>query len=101
MEDWEQTLELLLRRGWGYGFAKCLDGETGEAVYLVNLGRGTRRLSVTGSSLHDAVIAISRLAEAEDGRALSDYDPTHLPVQERARSLRYFQGGLPASGLAA
>ncbi len=101
MEDWEQTLELLLRRGWGYGFGKCLDGETGEAVYLVNLGRGSKRLSVTGGSLRDAVIAISQLAEAEDGMALFDGAPTPLPVQEQARGLRYLRGRLPAPDLAA
>ncbi len=101
MEDWDQTLELWRRRGWGYGYGKCLDAETGESLYLVNLGRGRQRLSVTGSSLQDAVIAITRLAEAEDGAVLSNSGPHPLPVQEQAGGLRYFPGWLPVPGLVA
>ena len=40
MLDWEQTLETLRRRGWGYGYGRCYDAQTGEDIYLVNLSRG-------------------------------------------------------------
>ena len=38
----------------------------------MNLGRGTKRLSVIKGTMEEAVTAISRLAEEVDGMALSD-----------------------------
>ena len=72
MKEWENTLELLRQRGWDYGYVKCLDTETGGESYSVNLGRGTKRLSVSKGSIEEAVTAISRLAEEVDGIALPD-----------------------------
>ena len=65
MLDWEQTLETLRRRGWGYGYGKCYDAQTGEDIYLVNLSRGERRLSIRKPSIEEAVTVISRLAQGE------------------------------------
>ena len=72
MQEWEHTLELLRRRGWDYGYVKCLDTESAGEIYAVNLGRGTKRLSVIKGTMEEAVAAISRLAEEVDGMALSD-----------------------------
>ncbi len=63
--DWESTLESLRRQGWGYGYGKAFDKETGGVTYLVNLGRGGRRLSISRSTIEEAVTAISRLAQTE------------------------------------
>ncbi len=46
MLDWERTLETLRLRGWGYGYGKCQDTQTGMDIYLVNLSRGEMRLSI-------------------------------------------------------
>ena len=43
MKDWENTLESLRRRGWDYGYVKCLD-ETGGDIYSVHLRRGMKNL---------------------------------------------------------
>jgi hypothetical protein len=72
MKEWENTLELLRQRGWDYGYVKCLDTETAGEIYSVNLGRGTKRLSVIKGTMEEAVNAISRLAEEVDGMVLSD-----------------------------
>ncbi len=65
MLDWERSLELLRRQGWGYGYGKCLDQKTGGEIYLVNLGRGNRRLSIIKPTIEEAVRTISRLAQKE------------------------------------
>lgn len=65
MLDWERTLELLRRQGWGYGYGKVLDKKTGDEIYLVNLGRGNRRLSISKPTVEEAVKTISRLAQKE------------------------------------
>ncbi len=70
MKEWERTLELLRQRGWDYGYVKCLDTQTAGETYAVNLGRGTKRLSVAMGTMEEAVAAISRLAEEADGMAL-------------------------------
>ena len=75
MKEWENTLELLRQRGWDYGYVKCLDTETAGEIYSVNLGRGTKRLSVIKGTIEEAVNAISRLAEEVDGMALSGRKP--------------------------
>jgi hypothetical protein len=62
MKSWEKVLESLYRQGWGYGYAKCLDVESGAEVYLVNLSRGEERLTTVRSTLEEAVRAMSRLA---------------------------------------
>jgi hypothetical protein len=72
MKEWENILELLWQRGWDYGYVKCRDTETGGEIYSVNLGRGTKRLSVIKSTIEEAVTAISRLAEEVDGMTLPD-----------------------------
>jgi hypothetical protein len=63
--DWERTLEVLRRQGWGYGFGKCHDTETGSPFFLVNLSRGDRHLSILRPTLEEAVRAINRLAQKE------------------------------------
>jgi hypothetical protein len=63
--EWERTLEVLRRQGWGYGFGKCPDTETGSPIFLVNLSRGGKRLSIFKPSLEEAVRAINRLAQEE------------------------------------
>lgn len=63
MADWEKALEYLRGQGWGYGYGKCHDPETGNPIYMVNLGRGNKRLSIFKSTLEEAVIAISSLAQ--------------------------------------
>lgn len=63
MLDWEMALESLRRQGWGYGYGKCPDPETGRAIYLVSLGRGNKRLSIFKPTIEEAVIAISSLAQ--------------------------------------
>lgn len=80
MEEWENTLELLRQRGWDYGYVKCHDKETGGENYSVNLGRGTKRLSVIKCTIEEAVTAINRLAEEVDGMALSDPELVILPI---------------------
>ncbi len=72
MKEWENTLELLRQRGWDYGYVKCLDAKTAGEIYALNLGRGTKRLSVIKGTMEEAVTAIKRLAEEVDGMALSD-----------------------------
>lgn len=62
MADWEKALEYLQGQGWGYGYGKCYDPETGRAIYIVNLGRGNKRLSIFKPTIEEAVIAISSLA---------------------------------------
>ncbi len=64
MKSWEQVLESLYRQGWGYGYAKCLDAESGAEVYLVNISRGGERLTTVSPTLEEAVRAMSRLAAA-------------------------------------
>ncbi len=59
------TLESLRRQGWSYGYGKCYDSETGGEIFLVNLGRGPRRLSIEKPSLEEAVTAISQLVEGD------------------------------------
>ncbi len=63
MIDWETTLESLRRQGWSYGYGKCPDLKTGRVIYLVNLRRGNKRLSVFKPTIEEAVIAISSLAQ--------------------------------------
>ena len=65
MLDWERTLEILRRQGWGYGYGKCHDAQTGEDIYLVNLSRGDTSLSIRKPSIEEAVTVISRLAQGE------------------------------------
>jgi hypothetical protein len=74
MKEWENTLELLRQRGWNYGYVKCLDTETGDENYLVNLSRRIKRLSIVKSTIEEAVTAISRLADEADGMALPQLD---------------------------
>ncbi len=62
---WEDVLESLHRQGWGYGYAKCLDAESGAEVYLVNLSRGDDRVTTVRPTLEEAVVASSRLAAAK------------------------------------
>lgn len=62
---WEQTLETLRREGWGYGYGKCLDAETGSELYLVNLRRGDKRLSIFKPTIEEAVTIISRMAKED------------------------------------
>jgi hypothetical protein len=52
-------------RGWGYGYGKCHDAQPGEDIYLVNLSRGDRRLSIRKPSIEEAVTVISQLAQGE------------------------------------
>ncbi len=63
--NWETILESLRQQGWGYGYGKCHDRTTGSDIYLVNLRRGSRKLSMVKPSIEEAVTAISRLAEEE------------------------------------
>lgn len=63
MQDWEMALESLRRQGWGYGYGKCHNPETGRAIYLVNLGRGNKRLSIFKPTIEEAVVAINSLAQ--------------------------------------
>lgn len=63
MADWEKALEYLRGQGWGYGYGRCDDPETGRAIYMVNLGRENKRLSIFKPTIEEAVIAISRLAQ--------------------------------------
>ena len=65
MLDWERTLEFLRRQGWGYGYGKCRDSATGDEIYLVNLRRGDKRLSILKPTIEEAVTTISRLAQEE------------------------------------
>ncbi len=62
---WETTLESLRQQGWAYGYGKCLDAATGSAIYLVNLRRGHKRLSIFKPSIEEAVTAVSRLARED------------------------------------
>ena len=62
---WEQTLETLRRAGWGYGYGKCLDAATGSEIYLVNLRRGDKRLTIFKPTIEEAVTIISRLAQED------------------------------------
>jgi phosphoribosyl-dephospho-CoA transferase len=64
MQSWEAVLESLHRQGWGYGYAKCLDAESGAEVYLVNISRGAEKLTTVRATLEEAVSALSRLAAA-------------------------------------
>ena len=59
------TLEALRRQGWGYGYGKCRDTKTGHEIYLVNLRRGDKRLTILKPTIEEAVNTISRLAEAD------------------------------------
>lgn len=63
VRDWETTLESLRREGWGYGYGKCRDTESGSEIYLVTLGRGDRRLCMEKPTMEEAVTAIRRLVE--------------------------------------
>ena len=65
MLEWEMTLESLRRQGWGYGYGKCHDRKTGSEIYLVNLRRGERRLSILKPTIEEAVTAINRLAQED------------------------------------
>ena len=65
MLKWEMTLEALRQQGWGYGYGKCLDTATGHAIYLVNLRRGDKRLTILKPTIEEAVNSISRMAEAD------------------------------------
>lgn len=62
---WEMTLESLRQLGWGYGYGKCLDSQTGSEIYLVNLRRGDKRLTILKPTIEEAVTTISRLAEED------------------------------------
>ncbi len=57
------TLETLRRQGWGYGYGKCLDSNTGHEIYLVNLRRGDKRLTILKPTIEEAVTTINRLAQ--------------------------------------
>ncbi len=63
MLDWEMTLESLRQQGWGYGYGMCHDPGTGREIYLVNLGQGNKRLSISRPTLEEAVIALKTLAQ--------------------------------------
>lgn len=63
MMNWEITLESLRQQGWRYGFGKCLDEQTGTEIFLVNLARGDKRLSILKPTIEEAVNTISRLAQ--------------------------------------
>jgi hypothetical protein len=65
MLNWEMTLETLRRQGWGYGYGKCLDSQTGHEIYLVNLRRGEKRLTILKPTIEEAVITISQLVEED------------------------------------
>ena len=65
MLNWEMTLETLRRQGWGYGYGKCLDTETGHEIYLVNLRRGDQQLTILKPTIEEAVITISQLVEED------------------------------------
>ncbi len=65
MLNWEVTLESLRRQGWGYGYGKCHDGETGSEIYLVNLRRGDKRLSILKPTIEEAVTTINRMAQSD------------------------------------
>ena len=65
MLEWERTLESLRQQGWFYGFGKSWDTATGDEIYLVNLRRGDKRLSILKPTLEEAVTTISRLAQEE------------------------------------
>lgn len=71
MGNWEEVLESLRRQGWGYGYAKCLDAESGDQVYLVNISRGSERLTTVRPTLDEAVETLSHLvaARAQPGKA--------------------------------
>jgi hypothetical protein len=63
MLDWEIFLESLRRQGWSYGYGKLYDPDTGGQFYLVNLGRGEKRLSIFKPTLEEAVTAIKTLVQ--------------------------------------
>ncbi|MCL4504300.1 MAG: hypothetical protein M1438_20945 [Deltaproteobacteria bacterium] len=65
MLNWEMTLETLRRQGWGYGYGKCMDATTGHEIYLVNLRRGDKRLTILKPTIEEAVTTISRLAQED------------------------------------
>lgn len=67
MMDWEKTLDFLYKQGWGYGYAKCIDAETGSEVYLVNINRGEDELTSVKSTIDEAVKTLSRLVEELTG----------------------------------
>ncbi len=73
MLEWENTLESLRHRGWGYGYVKCQDGRGGD-IYSVHLGRGLKKLSIDKGTIEEAVSAINRLADEVDGAILADQD---------------------------
>jgi hypothetical protein len=58
-------LESLRRQGWGYGYGKCRDRETGGDFYLVNLRRGDKRLTILKPTIEEAVTTISQLAQSD------------------------------------
>ncbi len=64
MHSWEIMLESLRQEGWGYGYGKCHDPETRREVFLVNVGRGSKRLSIAKPTIEEAVTAIRILAQA-------------------------------------
>ncbi len=65
MLNWEITLETLRRQGWGYGYGKCRYKKTGHEIYLVNLRRGDKRLTIFKPTIEEAVTIISRLAQED------------------------------------
>ncbi len=65
MRRWEEVLDSLHREGWGYGYAKCLDVESGSEVYLVNISRNGERLTTVKPTLEEAVHAVSQLLAAK------------------------------------
>jgi hypothetical protein len=63
MLDWEMALESLRGQGCNYAYGKCYDPETTREIYIVNLRRGDERLSISNTSIKEAVFAIFNLAE--------------------------------------
>ncbi len=67
MHDWEIKLESLRNKGWSYAYVKCIDLEKGTDTYYVSIRRGEKRLTSLRSSLEEAVLTLSQLAESAAG----------------------------------
>jgi hypothetical protein len=65
VRDWELILEALRLQGWGYGYGKCRDRETGGDFFLVNLRRGDKRFTILKPTIEEAVTTISHLAQGD------------------------------------
>ncbi len=63
MKSWEMTLESLRNQGWGYGYGRLFDGETGQESYLVSIRRGNERFRINKPTLEEAVTEIEALVQ--------------------------------------